>query len=329
MPGKPQKIQGKDLISPPQTVTDGNKPRRVGVELEFGDISPGKTAEVVQQIFGGQLQKKDPYRLIVKDTELGDFLVELDTTYAHPSEKIESKQGFLAEMGNKMAEAVGDISKSFVPMEIACPPVDIEEIAKLEKLVSALRDAKATGTNKEIYYAFGCQLNPELASLEVDHVLKHFKAWLLLEDWLRDIAANDLSRHLTVFANPFSRRYAQKVLAKSYQPDWKTFIDDYLEDNATRNRGLDMLPLLAHVDKNLKKRVGDDRIKPRPTFHYRIPDSRIDEKDWSLTLEWNRWVQVEKLAENPEKLEELRHKFTSKYWRRKVWAREVAKSIPF
>ena len=314
-----------ELIEPPHMRTDENTNRRVGVELEFGDISPQRTADVVQNLFGGQIKKEDPYKLLVEHTQYGTFVIELDTQYAHPkSQQGNTKQGFIADMANRMAETVGDISKSFVPMEIACPPLDIEALPKLEKLVEALRQAKATGTNKEIYYAFGCQLNPELARLDIEFVLKNFKAWLLLEDWLRMVAANDLSRHLTAFANPFSRKYAKKVLKETYAPTWEGFISDYLKDNNTRNRGLDMLPLMVHVRPETQNKANDARIKARPTFHYRIPDSRIDEPAWTLVLEWNRWVQVELLAENPEMFHMLKKKYLEKSWSRRSWAREVA-----
>ena len=327
MRGKLEKIKQSSMIAPPDKKTAEGKPRRIGVELEFGDIAPMKTAQVVQKVFGGDLKEEDPYRILVENTVFGTFMIELDTIYAHPPENPKNKQDLFAQMANKLAETVGDVSKSFVPMEIACPPVPLDELCEIEKLVDALRKAKATGTNQEIYYAFGCQLNPELASLDIGYVLKQFKAWLLLEDWLRQEAANDLSRHITVFANPFSRRYAKKVLKESYNPDWEKFIDDYLKDNNTRNRGLDMLPLMTHVRPETKKKADDKRIKQRPTFHYRIPDSRIDEKDWSLTLEWNRWVQVELLADNPEKFDTLRNKFLTKSYSRKAWAKETAKCL--
>jgi hypothetical protein len=46
-------------------------------------------------------------------------------------------------------------------------------------------------------------------------------------------------------------------------------------------------------------------VKPRPTFHYRLPDCRIDEPGWRPSVDWNRWVAVERLAEDPERLGEL------------------------
>jgi hypothetical protein len=48
-----------------------------------------------------------------------------------------------------------------------------------------------------------------------------------------------------------------------------------------------------------------NKIKARPTFHYRLPDSRVDDPKWSFACEWNRWVEVERLAENPDHLRAL------------------------
>ena len=45
-----------------------------------------------------------------------------------------------------------------------------------------------------------------------------------------------------------------------------------------------------------------DLVKPRPAFHYRLANSRIDQDDWEVKTEWAYWVQVEKLAHDREQL---------------------------
>lgn len=79
---------------------------------------------------------------------------------------------------------------------------------------------------------------------------------------------------------------------------------DYLAHNPTRNRPLDMLPLLAHLDSRRVLHAAEDKhlVKARPAFHYRLPNCMIDEPAWTLAQEWNRWVAVERLAADPEKL---------------------------
>lgn len=309
-----------DLRLPPRPRTAEGQPRRLGIELEFGDLTLEQTTGIVQTLFGGRIESRDPYRNEVVGTNCGDFLIELDAVLAHA----EPGEGAGSEIEEVIAERIGDVASLWLPMEIACPPVEIEEIERIEELVDALREAGATGTAQQLYYAFGCQFNPEVPGLDIATILRQFRAYLLLEDWLRMVSGRDISRRLLYFANPFPRRYARAVLARGYDPDWPAFIEDYLEDNPTRNRDLDLLPLFAHVDRErLERHLQDPRVKARPTYHYRVPDSRIDEPDWSLTLEWNRWVLVEELAEDADHLEDMRQAFLKRANGRNAWAREV------
>jgi hypothetical protein len=83
-------------------------------------------------------------------------------------------------------------------------------------------------------------------------------------------------------------------------------IDDYLAWNPTRDRELDMLPLFAHLDPDRVARgASRHKVKARPAFHYRLPDSRIDEPGWGVVLDWNRWVQVERLAADRARLDAM------------------------
>ncbi len=57
------------------------------------------------------------------------------------------------------------------------------------------------------------------------------------------------------------------------------------------------MPLFAHLDEDrLREQVDDERIKARPTFHYRLPNSRLGDPDWDLLDPWNDWLVVEALA---------------------------------
>ena len=46
-------------------------------------------------------------------------------------------------------------------------------------------------------------------------------------------------------------------------------------------------------------------MSPRPAYHYRLPNCRIDEPGWSIAAEWGRWVLVERLAARPDFSERL------------------------
>ena len=82
------------------------------------------------------------------------------------------------------------------------------------------------------------------------------------------------------------------------------FIDDYLAANPTRNRDLDLLPLLHYFDETRVRAVlPNEKINGRPTFHYRLPDARVSDPGWSIAPDWNRWVCVERLAADRERLD--------------------------
>jgi hypothetical protein len=96
------------------------------------------------------------------------------------------------------------------------------------------------------------------------------------------------------------------VLAPDYWPDQATFIQDYLALNPSRNRALDLLPLLAHLDPvAVKKALPGEKVNARPTLHYRLPNSDIDNPHWHLLDAWQDWQQVELLVQSPEQLDDL------------------------
>jgi hypothetical protein len=50
-------------------------------------------------------------------------------------------------------------------------------------------------------------------------------------------------------------------------------------------------------------------VKPRPAFHYRLPNCMIDEPEWTVAREWNTWVAVERLAADPGRLGALSREY--------------------
>lgn len=60
----------------------------------------------------------------------------------------------------------------------------------------------------------------------------------------------------------------------------------------------------VHINASLPA-LDDDRIKARPTFHYRLPNCSINEADWNLSQSWNLWCLVEALACQTELLTKL------------------------
>lgn len=300
------------LRIPPRNKNFEGNPRRVGVEIEFAAVSAGRAASRVCELYGGAVEREDAHRYHIKDTRFGDFIVELDTQYAHraPGERTTDAatgfQGLVDSFTNSMREIYGDLGSLVIPYEIVCPPLNLEQLPELELMIEALRSEGAKGTSDNLLHAFGFQLNPDIATRDPAWLLAILKAEVLLSEWLRSIISIDMARRLLAFADPFPPAYVHLILDKDYWPGTDKLIDDYLIYNPTRNRELDMLPLLMWLDEErVRKKVPDKLVKSRPTFHYRLPNADISQMHWSLTLEWNRWCVVERLAEDRAKLADM------------------------
>lgn len=302
------------LYFPPRMTSWSGAIRNVGVELEFAAISARDGARLVRSLFGGSIAREDPHRFHVTGTEFGSFTCELDTQYAHRAqgERDEISQAddlfarFIADFRDQIREVYGNISSLVVPCEIVCPPIPLEQLQRLDTLVQALIEAGAEGTRTSPFYAFGAQLNPEIATKDSSWLTAILKAYLLSSDWLRAVMDIDPTRRLVSFADPFPAHYVAQVVDPDYWPKLAALMDDYLIANPTRNRELDLLPLFAWIDRaRVDRSIADPRVKARPTFHYRLPDANFGVSGWNLTLEWNRWWVVEQLAEQRDALGEM------------------------
>ena len=288
---------------PPKGTNDSGKPRRIGVEIEFGGLDLQAAARLVQKIFGGRVKQVNPHKLVVAGTGIGDFGIELDTQLAQPK----SADG---DTGRQVRKLIGDLSTSFVPTEIVGPPAPLSSLDQFDTLIDALRQAGAEGTDDGVSYAFGLQLNPEVSSLQPGDILATLQAYVLMSPLLRRRIDVDPMRRMLPYIDPFPLAYVRKILSDDYAPDISALIDDYIAGNPTRNRELDMLPLFAHLDEDrVRSQLDDPLIKSRPTYHYRLPDTNFNKSGWGAVEEWNRWVIVERLAADPEKLARLAGQF--------------------
>lgn len=303
-----------EMILPPCLETDDGQPRRIGVEIEFAGLSCEQAATLVRDLFGGQIEPIDPYKFEVAGTRFGTFTVELDSQYAHADEseggEAASVSAGVSDIGrsirNGVTTAFVAVTSLWLPVEIVAPPIPLEVLPELDRLVPALRTEGAEGSKDGLLYAFATQLNPEAPSLRAESIVAHLKAFLLLAGRLRAEIDVDLLRRTLPFTDPFPKTYFQKVIDPDYWPALPQFIDDYLETNPTRNRELDLLPLLMHIaPEQVRAKVEDELVKSRPTFHYRLPDTRLSDPTWSVVTEWNRWAEVERLAADPEALRDL------------------------
>jgi hypothetical protein len=294
---------------PPHRLRADGGPRRVGVEIEFAGLAAEAAADVVARALGGGTARIGPHAFAVTDTALGPATVSLDARYAHP----ESARALFGEVGARLAPLVGEVIRPFVPTELVTGPMPLTDLAAVDAAVAALRAAGARGTADSAFYAFGLHFNPELPALDAAWLAAYLKAFVIAEPWLERTAQPNSTRKLIGFADAFPEAYVRRVLDPGYWPGAMEFTADYLTANPTRNRGLDLLPALAVLDGDTVRRLlPREKINPRPTLHYRLPDARVSEPGWGIGPDWARWVAVERLACDRDALARLGQAYLSR-----------------
>lgn len=290
---------------PPRARTQSGDIRRVGVEIEMIGPTVTEIAEVVAGVLDARAELVTRDEVEVKTDDGAVWRIELDYEYLKRRSRRESDGD---EAPSVVASLVDDVVRAgaeiVVPVEVVSPPLPIPRLGVVEEIVGELRAYGVKGTRSGITYAFGMQLNPELPSLDAATVLAYVRSFVVLYDWLVRESRVDLTRKLTGYAASFPLEYVRRVVARDYDPDLAGLIEDYLAWNPTRNRALDLLPLFTELDEaRVRRAVDDPRVKARPTFHYRLPNSEIDEPGWGLHVAWANWLEVEHLAEDAERLE--------------------------
>jgi hypothetical protein len=306
-------------------------PRRVGVELEMIGLELNDIAEIVARRLGLSITTDGRYRRVLAGDEAGDWAVELDfDLLKRLGQEQRDSHALIDELRDSAEELLETLANLVVPLELITPPLPMHRLHEVEALIALLRDAGAKGTSDSISYAFGLQFNPEIPSNEPRVITGYLQAFLCLYEWLLARSDINMTRRLTSYIDPFPTAYVRQVIQADYDPDTSTLIDDYLVYNPTRNRALDMLPLFTHFDEERVRAVATDPlIKPRPAFHYRLPDCEIHLPDWGLHVAWNDWLEVEALAADGPRLErccEAYLAFLDKPLKRWLgdWATEVA-----
>lgn len=293
---------------PERALTEQGAERRVGVELEFTDVEPGDIADAIVSLFGGSAEAISKVDWRVKDTRYGDFGVELDWAYFKTvvARQESMDLGDFAELTNAVVELLTQAAEQLIPWEVVTPPIPMGELGQLNQLITELRKLGALGTRHSPQYAFGMHLNPELPDLSAATILNYLRAYFCLYDWIAAEEKTDITRRVSNYIKHFDHHYIKKIIDTRYAPDLTGLIDDYLENNPTRNRSLDLLPLFAHFDaERVKQKVKDPRVKSRPTLHYRLPNCDIDNPNWSLQSTWALWLEVEKLANDASRLQQF------------------------
>ena len=302
--GSPQ-----EFASPPNARNAAGAVRRAGFELEYNGVDVEQSAAIVRDVFGGEHVRESTFVHRVCGTRFGDFKIEIDAAlltdkkYEAPLRAV----GIDLSDSRWLENALLGIASTVVPIEISSPPIPINELSPLEELRRRLQDARARGTRASILYAFGMHINPEVATDDPAALRDVLRAFVLLYPWLARRSEVDITRTISPYINAFPDTYVRAVLVRKRRVTIHALIDEYLEHNPTRNRPLDMLPLLTWLDRERVARGVPDMalVKPRPTFHYRLPNCMIDEPHWTLAREWNGWVAVERLASDTQLIEDM------------------------
>lgn len=315
----------EDFHRPPLATMADGRPRTVGVEVEYAGLTAEASARLLVEAFGGQLVEEDPHFFKILGSELGDVSIELDSQYLHP----ENYGPLLGSAGAKIASWIGSAARFLVPCEFVTGPIPIDRLHIVDLAIDVLRRAGGRGTQDGALYAFGLHFNPEAPRLESQTIASILKAFLLLNAWLRRETAPDPTRNLLGFADPFPNDFVRHVVDPGYWPDIGDLIEDYLTANPTRNRDLDLLPLLTFLDEErVRARLPNEKIRSRPTFHYRLPDARLSDPGWSIAPDWNRWVALERVAADRERLDLLGEAYRAFEGETKSWA-DVAERLAF
>jgi hypothetical protein len=273
--------------------TDDGEQRRVGIEIECAGLNENQIADILRDALGGDIVVESDYVVHLRGSEIGDIKVELDTS--------------LRRFGGTTAtDAVLDAARAVVPAEIVTQPLTHDAMRRLDALCGTLRDAGARGTQDGALLGFGVHLNVAVIAPNDPFTLTTILAFGLIEDWLRRAAPIDTTRRAMPFVDPWPRSFVD-ALVNTPHATLAGQRRAYAEHVASRNHGLDLLPLFKSHDTNAFARdfPDMDSVKERPAFHFRMPDCRIDDPSWSLAHEWERWWLVEALAAQPDLVFEL------------------------
>jgi len=275
---------------PPKPRNADGDLRAVGVEVECGGVDAEDVAHALQEALGGELSQDDAIWHLT-GSDLGALQIFLDTKYKNTLSQ---------------SDLVRSLAEVLIPVEIVTTPIPLDRLGRLDALESALRDLGAKGSRSAPQYGFGVHLNVEVRGTDVDGWWPELRAYALIEPALRDQDAPDASRRMLPFIQPYADSL-QLALLGDKPADTEAATRHYLQHAASRNHALDMLPLLAHLHPDAVKAAVDGKAagSARPAFHYRLPETRLDEDAWSLAYEWQRWCAIEEIAQDPDLMERI------------------------
>ncbi len=276
----------------PEPLNADGGPRRTGVEIELGGLDEACVAGICADHLGGRAAQDDHAIWRIDDSRVGKIKVYLDTALRNARQ-------------SALRDAALSLGRELIPVEIVTEPLDRDGLVRLESLRGELRRAGAIGSGGGLFFGFGVHLNIEIASDKAGAVVPPLLAYALIEDWLRATGPMDKTRRVLPFTAPYPAVLVDRLVDLGPDAAIGPVIDAYAADSPSRNHGLDMLPVFAHLDAPRVSGAVSGATSARPAFHFRLPDCRIDETDWSLNNEWLRWRLVERVTANRNSLSEL------------------------
>lgn len=169
-----------------------------GVEIEFSGVEADDIVNEIGRAFGGEFIWNSPFEIAIETAKLGKFKIELDSKDVKKIGEDSSIDGdpSQAEPSIERAciETVSSVASSVVPWEVVTPPIEFGRLSELFPLIDHYRELGAQGTKKQLHYAFGVHLNPELVDLEARTIVNHLKSFFCLYEWIKVTEKTDMTR---------------------------------------------------------------------------------------------------------------------------------------
>ncbi|MGF9758727.1 amidoligase family protein [Microvirga sp. 0TCS3.31] len=274
-------------------ITADGSVRRVGVEVEFLGPSVRAAAGALARDLGGFVEPEDPHAIKVRGTRIGDLSVELDLRHIHPARHPDLDVG----LGRRGAAVLGALVSPVVPRELITAPIPAAQLGEVDKALASLRSVGARGRGVIFLNSLSLHFNIDPPSLDARTLTAFLKAFLVVSDDLRRQTARGSLRFALALPPDYPKSYKERVLAPDYWPSLPDFTADYLAANPTRQRALDLLPVLTYLNEaQVRQALPREKIGPRPVFHYRLPHAYLSDPDWSILPDWYGWLKVERLA---------------------------------
>lgn len=299
---------------PMDTTADGHE-RLCGIEIEFAGPTEMETGELIARDFGGTLKDRGDHSVTVCDTKFGDIEVELDISLR--------KREDLPFLQESL-----DAFRGLIPVEVVTAPLSRSQLEEFNAICQSLRNIGAMGSRSGVLLGFGVHVNPEVVAPDHRFTLDTITAYAMLEPWLRAKEQVDATRRMMPFVGAWPNGFIS-ALANTRFDTLADLMRIAARHIKSRNQSLDLLPLFKHAEPDLFAEIFniDDKTSARPTFHFRLPDSRIDEADWSLRQPWQLWRQVELVAANDDLLAALKSAWQTHdsawFERKSVWVRTI------